>query len=70
MARSRTPVLEPVRTDIDAVPSAFEDLAGVLLDGTPLDDVIDVRATIARHAEFGGVNADVETAAWLAGADI
>lgn len=69
MPRTTTPVLEPVRL-IDSDPSEFEFLSGVLLDGTPIDDAIDVRATIARFAEFGGANADADTARWLAGDEI
>lgn len=61
----RAPVRPP-----DTEPSAFEAFSGVLLDGTSIDDAIDFRATIARYAEFGGANADADTAAWLAGADI
>lgn len=59
----------PVRQQ-DTEPSPFEVLSGALLDGTSLDDALNVKALIERHAEFGGCNADRDVEAWLAGQEV
>lgn len=61
----RAPVRPP-----DTEPSAFEAFSGVLLDGTSLDDALNVKALVERHAEFGGCNADRDVEAWLAGREV
>lgn len=58
-----------VRTS-DEVPSEFETLAGCMLDGTTLEDTIDVHETIKRYALYGSADADSITEAWLQGHDV
>lgn len=59
-----------VRHGDEAEPSEFELLAGVMLDGTTLDDAIDVHETVKRFALYGTADADAMTEAWLQGYDV